>query len=276
MRNYRAFSKSVRGISHIIHEKVCQDYSACRNTSSYVAAAAADGHGCDECFRSDRGAKFAVESALSCMTDKIFLNKFSENVDSPKVCDRLILQLEKSIIYSWNMKVKADVLSEPFSDEELSVLGERERDFFRSGREPERAYGSTIIAAIVTEKYWLAVQLGDGKCVILGNDDRFAQPVPENDLCFLNVTTSLCDFDAVWQFRHTFSTDIPKCIFTATDGVDKSFVSPEKMYTFYRLVYNAFKNDNFLSAKTELFKYLEVLSFKGSRDDISVSAIVAL
>jgi serine/threonine protein phosphatase PrpC len=60
MEGYRSFAVTVRGGSHKKSETVCQDVSNFYNDESVSLAVVADGHGDSNCFRSDKGAEYAV------------------------------------------------------------------------------------------------------------------------------------------------------------------------------------------------------------------------
>lgn len=79
------------------------------------------------------------------------------------------------------------------------------------------SYGCTLIAYVQTKHFWLALQIGDGRCVVLNKANEWSQPIPWDDRCMLNMTTSLCDEDAVNEFRlHTEMLNLyPKLCFSA-------------------------------------------------------------
>lgn len=114
--------------------------------------------------------------------------------------------LKASIIFSWNEKVKEDISKNPFTEEELNRVSEGARKRYSNDKSEKfySAYGTTMIAVVCTEKYCFAIQIGDGKCIFINSDGEFIQPVPIDEKCFLNVTTSICDEDAIDSFRHIF------------------------------------------------------------------------
>lgn len=90
-------------------------------------------------------------------------------------------------------------------------LSEQSKQHYLNGTEDFRhAYGSTLIAAAVCEKYRFGIHIGDGRFTILDKDGAFSQPVPWDDRCFLNVTTSICDDDASDRARKVLSSLYPK------------------------------------------------------------------
>ena len=100
------------------------------------------------------------------------------------------------------------------------------------------------------------------------------QPIPWDEKCFLNATTSICDKDAIGNFRHFYSEDLPAAVFVGSDGIDDCFCNDEQLNSLYRTVLYSFSTSEFNAAVAELQEYLPRLSAKGSGDDISVAAIL--
>jgi serine/threonine protein phosphatase PrpC len=63
VKAYRSFAVTVQGGSHIKSGLVCQDASSSYDGENVAIAVVADGHGDSNCFRSDKGAEFAVKCA---------------------------------------------------------------------------------------------------------------------------------------------------------------------------------------------------------------------
>jgi serine/threonine protein phosphatase PrpC len=277
---FTVFACSVIGASHIKNGKPCQDSSFSEKGKKYRFIAVADGHGGNPYFRSDTGSRFAIEALRSCVFDSAAanaLNKLSTQTDTSKnekEREKIILQLKKSIIHKWNMLVAADLDTRPFTDEELAAIPEKNANEYRAGEHTETAYGSTLISVLWADNFLLALHIGDGTCVILNNEAEFSQPVPTDEKCFLNVTTSLCDKNVIDSFRHYYTTTPPAAVLIATDGIDDCFAGAEKLYDFYRVVLSSFNEKDEASAQTELKDYFPRLSEKGSGDDISIGIII--
>jgi hypothetical protein len=171
--------------------------------------------------------------------------------------------------------VREHYILHPFTDIELSKAGEEAACMYAKGEFIEQAYGTTLIAAGVTEKCWFCLHIGDGKCISFTQNEEFLQPVPWDERCFLNNTTSICDFNALKYFRHYFSDSVPLAIFLATDGVDNSFADENALNNFYELILNSFRIMPFQMAVDELAGYIPVLSSKGSGDDISIASVIS-
>jgi serine/threonine protein phosphatase PrpC len=277
---YTVFACSVIGASHIKNGKPCQDASFGEKGKKYRFAAVADGHGGEPYFRSDLGSRFAIEALRSCVFDSSAANALTklsahaDNIKTVKEREKIILQIKKSIVNRWNMLVAADIETNPFTDEELDSLPAKYANEYRNGKHVESAYGSTLISVLWTDNFILALQIGDGTCVMLNNEAEFSQPISVDENCFLNVTTSLCDKNVIDSFRHYYSKTAPAAVLIGTDGIDDCFAGAEKLYDFYRVVLSSFNEKDEETAKTELKDYFPRLSEKGSGDDISIGIII--
>lgn len=254
-----------------------QDYAFASSGKSYALAIVSDGHGNNDYFRSDKGSTFASRSAQES------IRKFMKNISDSdwaddKMQEKLLRQLETNIIYTWRKKVCKDHKKHPFTEEEKALMSEKAKNRYES--DPKKfcfkAYGATLIAVVVCpKKFWLGLHIGDGKCVAQYADGQFEQPIPWDDKCFLNVTTSLCDEQPLKNIRHCFHTDnFPTAIFVGTDGVDDCFANDDDLYGFYEEVIQTFREKDFDKARAEIDSFLPTMSEKGSGDDISISGII--
>jgi len=249
-----AFSATSTGASHIKTNKPCQDYSLCWTTGKIAIAALADGHGADVHFRSDRGSRFAAEAAIQCLKEFVLQNKRA--LPDPAT---LLSALEKSIIAAWYEKIADDMRGDAIDGDAFIP------------------YGTTLLAAAATERYWFAIQIGDGKCVVFNADNSITQPVPWDDRCFLCRTTSLCDEDAAGLFRHFYGETLPLAIFLGSDGIDDSFPvkdNEEHLARFYLEVYRNFVKEGLRKGSSQLREMLPLLTQKGSGDDVSIAGII--
>ena len=121
-----------------------------------------------------------------------------------------------------------------------------------------------------------ADNIGDGKCVAVSPESKFVQPIPWDEKCFLNATTSICDSDALERFRYFYSAKLPAAVFVGSDGIDDCFSSNEQLNNLYKTVLYSFATTEFEEAILDLKDYLPRLSAKGSGDDVSVSAVIDL
>jgi len=296
MEKYRAFHFGSIGASHLKKGTACQDSCVSQETDDYRLAVICDGHGGDDYFRSDRGSRMAVQAFCECV-EKAFCphkrkwlrrraahlkNKARNFADALNACatqkqiDEQLLWFARSVVTRWNILVEADLAADPFREEELAAVSEKARAVYEAGERVQKAYGTTLLGAVLTEDFWFGIHIGDGKCVAFDCQGKTAEPIPWDEECFLNTTTSICDSAALQEFRFFFSRQLPTAIFVGSDGIDDCFADEEKLYNFYRVVLTSFATANTEEAKKELSAYLPVLSEQGSGDDMSIGAILQL
>ena len=280
MEKYSSFAHSCIGENHIKKGITCQDSSLSVNDNGlYSFASTADGHGSLCYLRTERGSKFAVECAQSCVDEFLSgLKDADADLDNEKERERLFDQLWRSIVSRWHTAAENDFASEPFTEEELSRIPEQfayYRDRYLSGRYIE-AYGTTLAFAVITKDFAMCMQIGDGSCVVLDNEGSAYEPVPEDPRCYDNVTTSMCQDDAALSYRYAYfsKNEIPAAVFLGTDGIENSYWNKELLYDFYRGLALTFCEGGMDEGVRQLSAFLPEMTRKGSGDDVSVSGIV--
>ncbi len=272
---YSVYNSTYVGATHIKAQKACQDFSASGKGKNYSYGVVCDGHGGEDYFRSDRGARFAAEVFVSCLEDNAFLKKMSHSAGK-KERDSLLGQFIKSVITRWNIAVETDLLDYPLTQEELDGASDRARAYYEVGRKLSSIYGTTLIGFAFIGDVCFGVQIGDGKCVAF-NGNGFFEPIPPDGECFLNITTSLSSPEAYDKFRvftrHADDEDFPRGVFLCTDGVSDSFTE-ENFMGFYSLALNNINSSEDDSPIDELFDYLPTLSERGSGDDMSLCIMI--
>lgn len=266
--NFKAFHMSERGESHIRDGRECQDHSSSFSDEWGTVAVVSDGHGGCDYVRSQLGAAFACEAAIKNIRMVLETISSTRFLAEP---EQVLSGLEAAIINSWNEAVRCHYEAHPFTEEELCSVSKETREAYMNGEWTERAYGATLIATAVTKDFWFGIQIGDGRCVVIDSEGHCTQPIPWDEKCFLNKTTSICSAEALDDFRHFYSKDIPAAVFAATDGIDNSFKNDDDMYGLYRTVLYAFSISNYDEAVAELQAYLPDMSKNGSMDDVSIA-----
>ena len=280
INDYFAFSATEVGYNHTKISKVCEDASDFYDDEKMHICVVADGHGSDNYPRTEYGSKYAVNAAIESVID------FVNTADSKDVLKDnnnnycMLNQLAKSILKAWYQSVEEDFNKRPFSEKELSLVSEKYKRKYISDNEEERhiekAYGCTLIVFAVTDEYSFGLQIGDGKCVYIDSDGKFSEPIPWDENCQLNVTTSICDSDAIDEFRYFVTENPPTAVFIGSDGIDDSYASDEELYALYRSILKIFIENGVDIGKSEIKDYLPVLTKKGSGDDVSVALIMDL
>lgn len=261
------------GKSHVQSGMSCEDYSATYSDDKVSIIVISDGHGDKNCFRSDRGARFACETAINLCRQ---FQRITNHIDDITQCDfeSLIISLESDIADAWKEKVLADAKAHPFSTEEMLVASKNAQEVYRSGQRLEKAYGCTLIFAMITANYWFSIQIGDGKSIAAYKDGVFVEPVPADENCLGNWSTSLCNSNAKDFFRHYYSKVKPIAAFVSSDGVEESFDQAGLYNLFYSVAY-WLKEEGFDTAITKIEGLLPQISEGGSGDDVSVAIMVS-
>lgn len=274
MIGIKCFNSHCQGESHKAIEKPCQDFSFSIKTEGYTISMVSDGHGGERYFRSDVGSKIAVEVAHRCLVEfaeGVSSSLFAESPNTPvgigDAFHPVIRQLIGSIVIGWRNAVLEHAMANPLNEAERLIADPKD------DHEWEKTYGCTLIVTLLTPQYWLAMQIGDGKCVAIGKDGVPYEPIPWDDKCFLNKTTSICDTDAFSEFRYSIGGKeyFPIAVFMGSDGIDDSFGEEENLYNFYIQLAKGFAKDGYEATIADLIATLPILSKRGSQDDMSVA-----
>lgn len=286
MSDYLIFHSSCMGYNHIVKGNVCQDSSISYEDDVCKIIIVADGHGASACCRSDYGAKMASEVAMEQL--QIFAREmqtiWEENHKEYEVFlqekhqKKKIKTLTDSIIAKWHQKIMENLKHFPLSVKEYEQVGEYAVEY-QAGRKLPHIFGSTLIAALWIDSVLVLLQQGDGRCNIFYGNLEIDQPIPWDEHCHANVTTSLCDDDASLTIRSCVIDlqEIPViACFLGSDGVEDSYRTMEGNYIFYKEFMIEIMERNYEKKKVEeyLEEYLPRFSQIGSGDDISVAAIV--
>lgn len=242
---------TVRGASHADAGKECQDASLSWMDEDLAIIIVSDGHSGEKHSNSAKGA------ALSCQITKNHLREFCSHVDSEWLSNKPDITIKRlciSILAEWIHEISglrvdgADVVS----------------------------YGCTLIAYVQTRHFWLALQIGDGRCAVLNKTDGWNQPVPWDDRCFLNMTTSLCDENAANEFRYAYgdAETVPKAVFLCSDGIDGTFGSGDLLYGFYANIMKSIGDDGIEKTVSQLPEVLCHYSKAVSKDDMSIAFVL--
>lgn len=277
---YELVCASTQGADHIKHGLPCEDFGQVFESEHCKIFAVADGHGDSNCPRSSFGSQTACEVAISELVT--FCSDIMENawesriLTAGKDLDSLARQLVSSIVAKWTKIVNEDIRDNPLTSEERAGC-EKYIERYDKGERLEHIYGTTLIAGLLTERYLLLLQQGDGRCVVFNTNGTASQPIPWDEKCFANVTTSLCDEDAIDRFRFCVinleNNPIIACV-AGSDGVDDSYSSIELMHSYYRdlLVYTS---ENGVPSLNEYLKEtLPDFSKTGSGDDVTICGVI--
>ena len=276
--NFFAFSATETGYNHTRINKVCEDASDFYDDEKMHICVVADGHGSDNYPRTEFGSKFAVDAAIKNVIEFVNTAEKSQVINDAENNFERMNQLAKSILRSWYESVEEDYNKKPFTEKELEKVSDKYKNRYLSEnieeRKVEKAYGCTLIIYVITDDYSFGMQIGDGKCVLIDENGQFLQPIPWDDDCQLNVTTSICDDDAIDEFRFYISDKMPTAVFIGSDGIDDSYANEEELYALYRSILKIFIEHGDEVGKSEIREYLPILTKRGSGDDVSMGLII--
>lgn len=290
-----SYSFSCKGESHKVDDKPCQDASFSAVYENGLAIAiVCDGHGGERYFRSDVGSRMATEvirDSVITFVDNIDKSLFvgtsftaeeaitsEEVVKKQKPLDVAFRQLFSSIIYQWNQKIAEHAANTAISEWEQQHVPHKYLDELHTSETFEKLYGCTLMVYVQTPDYWFAFHLGDGKCITFQQEPLWSFPIPWDERCFLNKTTSLCDSNAINEFRYCYEGDgyFPMAVFLGSDGMDDSFGEDSNLVNFYIQVVKMLVTEGKDATIASIESDLPQLSKIGSKDDMSVAFIYNL
>ena len=255
------FSKTHIGYSHINNKKACQDFSSTYSDFERTIITVCDGHGGALYIRSDRGSKFASKALLEA-----FLNVSKKQL---RLNDEDLLKFIKLYaLTEWNKLVEQDLSKNPIKNSELLNLSSDDR--FRLKNSPDKAYGTTMLGAMLYNNRLFVIQLGDGGAFIYSKGEILPAIKEEDDLVG-NITYSMCS-DKAYNHIHGAIYDFKKLdgVLICTDGV----LNPYQNYpNFYQFIKNTVVkiNDNQID---EIKNFVVNLGEEsGIGDDVSLAVI---
>lgn len=282
---YEGFGIRCIGQSHLENNTVCQDNVQYIQSLKYTVTAVSDGHGGQKYFRSDIGSQYAA--LIGCEKLSEFLLKSNYLFLDEKSKANAIDQLIDSIVTEWNISVREHIAHFPFKESELSLVDSKDIDEYKNFAAAEqdntknkeqyssvfKAYGATLICIGMCDEFGIGLHIGDGKCVSMYEDGSMDEPIPWDEKCHLNKCTSICDKNAVSEFRiYVWENKMPMCVYIASDGIDDTF--SDRLHSFYRSVTLDLIEPEFRDNVNSLEKKLPNISKSGSQDDVSIAGII--
>ena len=281
---WRLMLETVRGASHERKKLPNQDYGDFYQPNENklpIILAISDGHGSAKSFRSDRGSRFAVETAMELLKGLVDQESDRENISAVK--DYVNDKLPQKIVSKWKEKVDGDLKNNDFTSEELDNLEKEEGIKVRQSLEDNKkdrkyvVYGATLLAVLLTEDYNLYLQLGDGDILSVDIWGKTTRPIVKDENMIANETYSLCMKDA-WQYINnhfvTYTQESKRpMILVCTDGYANSFDREEKFIKIGKDYLDMIRQQTFDEVASQLQSFLEQTSQAGSGDDITFGLI---
>jgi len=157
----RLTALAIPGAIHLVRGgQVCQDsIRTWEGVGGYVVAVA-DGHGHQRYTHSDVGSKLACEVAIDA--GRLVLAQLQAAKGDPdEVAAQVEPEFKRFIAYQWNRRVKHHIAMRQRLDEGGPWPATLDGDW----DEGVRAYGSTLLVLVVSDRWVLWFQLGDGACL---------------------------------------------------------------------------------------------------------------
>ena len=269
---WRILSASVPGAIHVSGGAPNQDalsWWSAEGESPLAVLCVADGHGSSEYTRSDIGARRAVEQARMLLVSEVLprildgsalmdLARFKRHLD-------LDQRLPKELVRRWLASIYEHATDNPLPENKISE---------QPDVPVERRYGATLLAALLTPKLHLYLQLGDGDILAVSEEGEVTRPpfLADSQL-IANYTTSLCSKNA-WRFVRIHFQQIdknpPALVMLATDGYANSFADDAAFEHVAKDIYGTIRQDGSAAVASQLPGWLAETSTAGSGDDISV------
>ena len=288
------FNHSCQGESHKAFNKECQDYSLTwqNEDKNITIAVVCDGHGSDSYFRSAVGARLAAEITKeqllqfiidvdsSTTLQELFVGQrftaigIQKTVELENKLNSVMRRLFESIYSLWREAITKDGQRE-LTDWEKEHVETKYISLLDDNEHVVKVYGCTLMAYVCTSKYWFAFHIGDGKMIMLDSKFEFSQPVPWDEKCFLNKTTSLCESEPIKNFRFCVEGDgkFPVAVFLGSDGLDDSYGDGPKLNSFYGGIVKELALKGQMAVEEMLKEDLPKISKIGSQDDMSVAVV---
>jgi hypothetical protein len=274
---WRVLSASTRGSAHLRLGLPNQDafasWAVGGDSGRSAILCVSDGHGAARHFRSEAGARIAVETTTNLLRREL-IQSGSSSLRVPS--EAMLSAVLYEIVTKWREEVAAHAARHPFTSEEwASLVSEGDGDEARRHIETDVAvaYGATLIAVIASADAVVCLQLGDGDILFVDEEGRTSRPLPPDPRLVANQTTSLCMPEAWQEFRVHVQTALPALILVSSDGYANSFRS-ESDFLQIGPDYLQLVRDRGAALATDLSDILSEASSRGSGDDITLGMLI--
>jgi len=268
---WEILAASAAGSSHVRRGIPNQDSHGWRKLEGQPGAlllAVADGHGSSRSFRSAEGSRLAVEACLELLAE------LGAQLGLEPTAAKRALEVEFPLrcVNLWRRKVGAHLAANPFP--ELGAAAARPPDEAAREDASHVAYGTTLLATIITPMWGAALQLGDGDQVWLGPGMGPTMPTAASSPVLGDETDSLCSRRPESLMRvsfRRFDEGPPEFVLLATDGYSKSFSDPLAVVKAAEDIHQALSSQGRAAIAGALGEWLkESASDNGSGDDTTV------
>ena len=277
---WRIVGRSVQGASHARGGMPNQDAIQWFPESGVgppLILSLSDGHGSPRNFRSDVGARFAVEEATNLMRELLLAGQPDPSKLST-IKRTAEERLPREIDRRWRAAVARHLDDHPITEEELETLEKRRDSKARRSieKDPHVAYGATLLSVLITSGFILYLQLGDGDILTVADNGEVTRPMTRDPRLMANETTSLCMNEAWREVQIKFQAlygPHPALILLSTDGYANSFVNEKAFLKVGSDILDILRSDGLEVVEQNLGGWLEDASQSGSGDDITMGIV---
>lgn len=262
--DYSVFSKAVIGYKNRVKHKSSQDYIYYKEYNDHISVSIADGHGVDRCRFSHRGSEFASKACVHVF-DYIF-----NEMKNLELYD--IVKLLESNEYKEYISIKVhemwkESVYKHFTNKIPNVY---KIDYI--------LYGTTLIGALITDKFNLYLQIGDGDILEYENGkfDIITYDKKSNVKGVINSMYLNKAYEYI-QIKYKLNDESSKkSVILFSDGYTNSFKNNKELFintesTILNYNKNVFTKHYLIK---EYDKYLDYLAINKSKDDISIIYII--
>jgi hypothetical protein len=277
---WRVVGRSVQGASHArggIPNQDAIQWFPDSGVGPPLILSLSDGHGSPRNFRSDVGARFAVEAATSLMRELLLTGQPDPSKLST-IKRTAEERLPGEVVRRWRASVTRHLKDHPITLEELDTLEKRRDPKARRAieKDPQVAYGATLLSVLITSGFILYMQLGDGDILTVADNGEVTRPMTRDPRLIANETTSLCMHDAWREVQIKFQAlygPHPALILLSTDGYANSFVNEAAFLKVGSDILDILRTDGLEVVELSLSGWLEDASQAGSGDDITMGIV---
>ena len=194
---YRKTTGSCHRHAKFHYQRHCQDNFRILTSQDKVYVAVADGHGGIPYVRSGLGSKFATAAAIKLLQANVPPEEFP-----------------KAVKETFDRMVAKHLAHRPLEDWEAARMKEWDE------RLPAHyAYGTTLMAAVMTVEGATVFQMGDGEIHALDTQGNLMDALPEDPHCCENISTSMVQSND-WVLQHFRYRELKDCsaLMLYTDG----------------------------------------------------------
>lgn len=278
-KKWFTIGQSVRGASHVRLDMPNQDniqLLPIDGSAEALVMAVADGHGSASHFRSQEGSRFAVQAATQTITAFFKGDYLQANLGTirQEVEDKLL----RMIVNDWQDRIECNLQLFPITESEWETLRLKtdEQTVAKVKATSLIAFGATLLAVLLTERFILFLQLGDGDIITVSGEGQVSRPLQADERLLGNATTSLCQTEAWKEFRlrlYPLEAGCPALIMVSTDGYSNSFVSEAAFHKVGSDLLELARQNHPQYIDEHLEEWLQSTTANGSGDDITVGII---